>query len=459
MANNWGGQPIPHNQEAEEAALGAALVNAAYAEEILTIAPPEKYFILRCKYVAQAIKRCLENSQPVDYLTVLNALTELGKLAEIGGPAYLTQLINSTPNSSSGKAYAGIVSRLSTRRDLLAAADQQKALALDEEKTIEQVIAAVEQNLNTIAESTSLDNVYEMREIMHLVLDNMETRIAEKHAGGNGLIGLPTGIGSLDELLSGFRPSKLYLVGGRAGMGKTSLLIFFGAVTANLPPKPDGSPHVVYFWSGEMDADEIGERALASQAGVDSNKILEGSLNAAETKAVWDAGGALGNKRLVVDTTVYMTPKRLRANIRKWQRANGLKVDMVIVDYAQLMHGDGKFGNSTEELTSISRALKELPRQLKIPLLAAVQVNRGTELRDDKRPQLSDLKGSGGFEQDADVVLFPFFEEYYANKEAASGYMEIIVAKQRGGRKGKVDVWADFARNHYNEDVMGAGIR
>lgn len=460
MADNWAGQQIPYSQEAEEAALGAALSAPQHAEGILTAAPPGDYFILRNQYMAQAIQRCLDNQQPVDYLLVLNALTEMGKLGEIGGPSYLTQLINAAPASYNGVAYAKLVGLQATRRRVLAAGDEWKAWALNQEKSVEEVLGYAEKTLNDLAETTPLERVFPIRQAANQVLDNMEARMAAREAGQSLLAGLPTGFMGLNILLNGFRRKKLIVVGGRPGMGKSALLLFFAMQVATLPPKPDDTPHRVYLWSGEMDEEEIAERILAGRSGVDADKIINGSVNANDFSRVLNAAGGLSELVFHIDTTLRMTPRKLRRNIRRWARQVGGLPDMVFIDYEQLMYADDPAANkdTVEKLRNISRGLKELARELDCPIMPAAQLNRGVESRDDKRPMLSDFEGSGALEQDADIVLFPFFEAYYGDVNIKAGKLELICPKHRGGKTGTVDLWADFNRMSYVEEGFSAAL-
>lgn len=446
--------PVPYSQEAEEAAIGAALVNGPRADAILALAPPEDYFILRLRYVAEAIKSLLDQKLAVDYLTVIDALKKANRLAEVGGPAYLTTLINNTPDSMNGLTYAELVNRAAIRRRGLQANDQWKTALLDQDKALEDVIAIGEKAVQDVVHTVPVSELFSMQQVMSSVWDRLEDQTKIKAAGGNGLAGLSSGLSSLDMITNGWQPEQFILIGGRPGMGKTAMMAYFATQVAKQLPKPGNRPFRVYFWSGEMSLQQLGRRFLSAETSIQGSQILTANLSPAENRTLLDGFGRVGKLEIYVDMTVRLTPLKLRRNIKRAQRLFGA-FDLVVVDYCQLMRADGKVSGQEEELTQISRGLKEIAREFGPPVMSGAQLNRGVEVRDDKRPQLADLRGSGSLEQDADVVIFPFFESYYTDRNIKAGFMEIDVAKNRDGMTGTVkEVYCNFGLMQFDEGYL-----
>lgn len=453
--DNFPAVEIPYSQEAEEATIGAVIVNPAYYDSVAAFLQAEDFFLLRHKYIWQALGKMVKEKTPVDNLTLAHTLKDMDKLADIGGPAYLTQLVNSTPTSVHAEIYGRIVESTATRRRLMSAVDEIKARAQNTTITLDDVIKFTDDAIADIRPEPPGIEIYSMREIMSLTWDRLIDQTAIKAAGGNGLAGLSSGLYSLDQITNGWQPEQFILIGGRPGMGKSAVMAFFATVIAKLPLKANGKPYRVYMWSGEMSLQQLGRRFLSAETSIDGSKILTANLNQKENKIISDGFGTVGNLEIYVDLTVRMTPLKLRRNIKRAQRMFG-GFDMAVVDYCQLMRADGKVFGQEEELTQISRGLKEICREFKMPVMSGAQLNRAVENRDDKHPVLSDLRGSGSLEQDADVIIFPFFPSYYVDSNIKAGFMEFNVAKNRDGMTGTVkDVYCNFGLMQFEE---GFGI-
>lgn len=428
--SEWGGQDLPYSHESEQAVIGSILVNPAMFFGIATFLKPDDFFILRHKYIWQAVARLTERNEAVDYLTLSQELKSADKLAEIGGAAYLTELINNTPNSTHADMYAQLVARAATRRRLLAASDEIKRLAFDQDITTEEVERQATMKIMNV-HTSAITAFTPMRQAVNDHFDR--TEIAMENP--NEILGIPTCFKELNKYLRGWRKKKLYVLAGRPGMGKSSLI-----TTELINMARMGLP--VALFTQEMGVEEVTDNIIAAEMGVNVDAIATGSLTPQQWAQYVEVSGNVSKWPIYIDDTSALTPGQL--NMRARQLAHEVKLAAVFVDYIQLMSGGGeiKYSNRDQEIGYISRSLKGLAKDLNIPVIAAAQLSREVEKREDKRPMLSDLRESGNIENDADVVMFLYREDYYTKPTPApvvSG-VEIAVAKHRGGRTGKMDV-------------------
>ncbi len=418
----------PHSVEAEEAVLGSILINP---EILLDIAPhvgAEDFFLVRHRWIWEAVQRLHARREAVDYVTVIEELSSTGQLEETGGPAYITYLVNNTPTSIHAETYARVVERTATRRRLLNAADEIVTLAHDEESEIEQVIDNAESALFAATERHLLHELVPIKEAMGDYYERIEylyTHQDETH-------GVPTGFTDLDRMLGGMQRSDLLIIAGRPGMGKSSWLLSTALNAARYGQR-------VAVFSLEMSNEQIVQRMIAAETGINSQKLRLGRLEPEEWERFVQAADRLSKLHLYLDDTPALTVMQLRTKCRRQYAQNGL--DLVIIDYLQLMHAGTRVDNRVQEISMISMGLKHLARELNIPMMAAAQLSRAVEQRQDKHPLLSDLRESGSIEQDSDVVMFIYRDEVYNEDTEKPNVAEIVIAKHRNGPTGTVDLY------------------
>lgn len=377
------GQQAPYSQEAEEAVLGAVMVNPDAFLGLASFLKAEDFYIMRHAYIWEALTRISERNERADFVTVQEELRTMGRLNDIGGPAYLLQLINNTPTSVHAEVYGRLVERAAIRRRLLAAADEIKALALEEDLPIEKVTSESESRLFSVTERNLRRDLIPIREAISEYFDRIEHLMQHPDEP----MGLPTGFRDLNELLGGLQRSDLLIFAGRPGMGKTSFLLSVAMNTANIGAR-------VAIFTMEMGHDQIVQRLISMETGINTQRLRNGQLNQQEWSRFVQATGRLANLRIFIDDTPALSPLQMRAKCRRLMHEYGL--DLVIVDYLQLMtSGGGYENNRVQEISYISRSLKEMARELNVPVFAAAQLSRAVEQRQDKRPVLSDLRESG----------------------------------------------------------------
>ncbi len=431
LFNIPGAQPAPYSLEAEEATIGAVLIDPAMYYSLAAFLKADDFFLLRHRYIWEAFQRLVERDQPLEYLTVLNELRDIGRLDEVGGPAYLTQLANSTPTSVHAEVYGRLVERSAIRRRLLATADQIKALALDDTLTIEQVIDDAETKLFEVTDRQLSRDLIPLSQALGDYFDRIEHLMRYQDQA----IGLPTGFKDLDKLLGGLQRTDLLIFAGRPGMGKTSFMLSAAINMARLGAR-------IAVFSMEMGVEQIVQRLVSMEAGINSQNLRSGHLTQQEWSRFVRAAGLLSSFRIFIDDTPAMNPMQMRTKCRRLAREHG--IDLVVVDYLQLMNAGGAYSNNrVQEVSFISRSLKELARELNVPVLSAAQLSRAVEQRQDKRPVLSDLRESGSLEQDADVVMFLYRDEVYNEATEFPNQADVLVSKHRNGPTGTVSLYFD----------------
>lgn len=422
---NWAPIEAPYNQEAEEAVLGAILVNPTYYADVTQFLDGEDFFILRHRYIWEAMTRMQERGDKIDTLTLAADLRDHKQLGDIGGPAYLTQLVNNTPTSVHAVFYGRIVESASTRRKLMSLADTIKGIALNTEQTVSEAVTEIDKHYLSVLERATGQNTKTMREAAGEFYDQIERRLNGEE--GHGLM---TGITDLDNLINGMEAEELIILAGRPGMGKTAAMLTFAL---NMAKK---GIRAAYF-SMEMATGQITSRLVSMESRINSVALRTGKLNPWQVSLFHESLSDLQKLPLLIDDGGSWTPHQLRAKCAQLVRRQGVQV--VFVDYLQLMNGGERYkDNKTAEVTYISRKLKEMARELGIPVCLASQLNRAVESRQDKRPNLADLRDSGAIEQDADKVMFLYRDEVYNEATEFPNQAEIIVAKQRNGPTGTI---------------------
>ena len=421
-------QILPHSSEAEEAVVGAVLINPEAYYDVADFLLAEDFHIHRLRWVWEAFTHLHEQRIPIDLLTVTEELDKQGHLAELGGPAYLTTLLNNVPTSLHAEAYGRLVQQSSIRRRLLEAANKIARTAYQEDLSVESAIDEAEKAVFGASEHRLSTDLQPIKQ----VLSDYYDRVEQMSRRSGEIYGVPTGFIDLDRLLMGMQPSDLLIIAGRPSQGKTSFLMSAAKNAAQINKK-----HVAIF-SMEMSNEQLVQRLLSQETGINSQKMRSGQLEQQEWDLFAQAIEVLGDTKVFLDDTPAISPTQMRAKCRRLHMEYGL--DLVLVDYLQLMQGDSRTDNRVQEVSYISRSLKVLARELNVPVLAAAQLSRAVEQRADKRPVLSDLRESGSLEQDADIVMFIYRPEFYEEDSLKKNVAEIVVSKHRNGPTGIVEL-------------------
>jgi len=423
---------LPHNLEAEKCVLGAILINNHAFNQAAEVIDAQDFFRDAHRRIFEKMVGLSERSKPVDLVTLKDELARSSELDEVGGPAYISSLTDGVPRSANVEAYAKIVKENSTLRRMIQAANEVLARAYDAEEDADILLDEAERSIFQIAEHRMRSGFVPLSALVdsgYQLIEQLQTH--------KGLVtGVPSGLVDLDEMTSGFQKSDLVIVAARPSMGKTSLVLNMALHSAIEAGKSVG------IFSLEMSKEQLFMRMLTSEARVDAHRFRGGFLGEQDYARLVDAFARLHDAKVFIDDTPSAGILEMRAKSRRLKLEHGL--DMLVIDYLQLMQGRGRFENRQQELASISRSLKILAKELEVPILALSQLSRAPETRGDHRPQLSDLRESGALEQDADVVLFIFREDMYANdgerNPDADGTAELIIGKQRNGPIGSVRV-------------------
>jgi replicative DNA helicase len=419
----------PQNTEAEEAVLGGLLIDPDAIIRVATIVRPEDFYREKHGWIYDAIQILHERREPVDFLTVCDELERRGRLNEVGGAAFITSLINAVPTSIHVEHYARIVERTGTRRRLIDAAGQIAGLAYQEADDVEEVVDHAEQILFGVSERRISRELVPIKAVLSEYYDRIE--YLTRHRGE--MIGIPTGFTDMDRLLGGLQRSDMVILAARPSVGKTSLALSI----AHNASKKHGQR--VAFFSLEMSNEQVVQRLISAETAIDSQRPRRGDIAEGEWGRFMKATSDLAEMLFYIDDTPGISVLELRTKARRLHAEVG--IDLLVVDYLQLMRGDFRSENRVQEISAISRALKGLARELNVPVLALSQLSRGVESRQDKRPILSDLRESGALEQDADVVIFIYRDEMYNENTERQNIADIIVAKQRNGPTGTVALY------------------
>lgn len=425
------GKIPPQALDLEEAVLGALMLEKDALTNVIDILKPDTFYKDSHKEIYNSIVDLFNNSEPVDILTVTNHLRKSGKLEFVGGAYYITELTSKVNSAAHIESHARIIIEKAIKRELIRIASEIHHEAYEDTVDVFQLLDKTEQSLFSVSEINIRKNYADMRSIMHEAIMELET----KKNQADGLTGIPTGFTALDRLTSGWQKSDLVIIAARPGMGKTAFI-----VSAMRNAAVDFGKAVAIF-SLEMSSIQLVNRLISAEAELESEKIKKGNLEEYEWSQLIHKTAKLSDAPIFIDDTPALTILELRAKSRKLVAQHN--VGLIIIDYLQLMTGDasksGGGGNREQEIASISRSLKNIAKELNIPIIALSQLSRAVEVRGgDKRPQLSDLRESGSIEQDADMVIFLYRPEYYgitADEEGNSmqGVGEVIIAKHRNG--------------------------
>ncbi|MEM7657792.1 MAG: replicative DNA helicase [Bacteroidota bacterium] len=427
------GKLPPQALDMEEAVLGALLLEKDALHRIMDIIKPNMFYKDANQMIFEAILELFQNSEPVDILTVKNALKKSGNLSKSGGAYYLTELTSRVASAANIEYHARIVAEKFILRQLIKTSDEVVKKAYDETTDVFDLLDTAEQNLFEISETNLRRNYMAMPELVMKTLERLE----EMRGQDSSIVGIPSGISDLDQMTAGWQKSDLVIIAARPAMGKTALTLTLARNAALRFGEP------VAFFSLEMAAVQLVQRMICSEAELDAQKVRTGQLADYEWKQLITRIGSLSKSHVFIDDTPALSIWDLRAKCRRLKAEKG--ISMVVIDYLQLMSGNaGKSGNREQEIAGISRSLKEIAKELDVVVIALSQLSRAVESRGgDKRPVLSDLRESGSIEQDADMVMFLYRPEYYGFEtddegNSTLGMAELIIAKQRNGPTGTV---------------------
>jgi replicative DNA helicase len=434
------GQQAPQNLEAEASLLGAILIDADALVKIADIVSVDDFFDPRHQRIYEAIIALYEHRSPIDVLTLADQLKNTGFLDMVGGPSYLTELTNFVPTATHVEQYAQLVAQKALRRRLIKASQELTQLGYDEAKDLKELIEEAETRLFEVSQKHVKQNVISLEAILAESFD----RLDELHKDKGKIRGVPTGFKDMDNILAGLQRSDLIVLAARPSMGKTALVLNLAhnvAVQAK---------EAVLFFSLEMSKEQLVDRLLSMESGVDAWNLRTGNLSDADFEKIGLAMGALSEAPIFIDDTPGITVSDLRTKARR--EAHKRPLGLIIVDYLQLMSGGSRFGgseNRVQEISEISRGLKGVARELNVPLIALSQLSRSVESRSPQIPQLADLRESGSIEQDADVVAFIYREDYYNPETERKNITDILIKKHRNGPTDNLELYFERDKQRF----------
>ena len=427
-------QQAPQSSEAEASLLGAILIDSDAIVKIADTLRPSDFFEKRHERIYEAMMQLYEHRDAIDVLTLANRLRGNGYLDMIGGAAYLTELTNFVPTASHVEQYADIVAQKALRRRLIAASQDMMQLGYDESKQLRELIEEAETRLFEVSEQHVKQSVISLEAILAESFD----RLDDLHKDKQKIRGVPTGYKDLDDTLAGLQRSDLLILAARPSMGKTAFVLNLAhnvAVSAK---------ERVLIFSLEMSKEQLVDRLLSMESGVDAWALRTGNLTDTDFEKIGEAMGTLSEAQLFIDDTPGITVSDMRTKARR--EAHNGPLGLIIVDYLQLMSGGGRYGgegNRVQEISEISRGLKGVARELNVPLIALSQLSRSVESRSPQIPQLADLRESGSIEQDADVVAFLYREDYYNPESDRKNIMDVLIKKHRNGPTRNIELYFD----------------
>ena len=420
----------PQNIEAEQAVLGAMLIDKEAIAKATEVLSADDFYREAHRVIFSAMLELYNKNEAVDMVTVTEILKRDNKLEDIGGIAYITSLANVVLTAANVKYHAEIVAEKSVLRQLVRVSTEIAAMGYEANEDVGTLLDTAESRILEISNRKKKNDFTAINDILMDSVQSIESLLQNK----GGLTGLPAGFADLDKLTSGLHPSDFIILAARPSMGKTALALNIVQNVALRAHKViGGEPRSVAFFSLEMSKEQLVNRMLCAEAGIDSQRLRVGEMHDEDWTHLWDACDTMSRAKIYIDDTAGITAMDMRSRARRLKAEHGL--DLIVVDYLQLMQGSGKRNNSgdrQQEVSEISRSLKALARELDVPVLALSQLSRSVESRQVKRPMLSDLRESGSLEQDADIGAFLYREDYY-NPETENKHTELIIAKHRNG--------------------------
>ena len=424
------GKVPPHDEDAEQAVLGSMLTDNDAVMAAVEVLKEDAFYREDNKIIYQAILNLYSKSEPIDIITLKDELESMGKFEQVGGFEYLASLPDKVPTTANVQKYIKIVEEKSVLRNLIKTANEIIELGYNPTEDVEDIMDGAEKKIFDIMQSKNTKSYTPIKDVLVESFTNLEKLYNQKQH----VTGVPTQFYDLDDKTAGLHGSELILVAARPAMGKTAFALNIAtnaALRANVP---------VAIFSLEMSKDQLVNRMLCSEAMVDSNKVRTGKLDEEDWTKLAEAIGPLSEAGVYIDDTPGISVMEIRTKCRKLKMEKNIGI--VVIDYLQLISGSNKRNGSREqEISEISRSLKVLAKELNVPVIALSQLSRAVEQRDDHRPMLSDLRESGAIEQDADIVMFLYRDDYYNKESAEKDIAEVIIAKQRGGSTGTVKLY------------------
>ncbi|ADF42046.1 replicative DNA helicase [Priestia megaterium] len=419
----------PQNIEAEQALLGAIFLEPSSLTLASELLIPEDFYRASHQKIFTCMLKLSDQGEPVDLVTVTSELADQKILEEVGGVSYLSDLANSVPTAANVEYYGKIVEEKSILRRLIRTATHIASEGYAREDEVEVLLNEAEKNILEVAQRKNSGVFQNIKDVLVQTYDDIEVL----HNRKGDITGIPTGFSDLDRMTAGFQRNDLIIVAARPSVGKTAFAL---NIAQNVATKTDEN---VAIFSLEMGAQQLVMRMLCAEGNIDAQRLRTGSLTADDWGKLTMAMGSLSNAGIYIDDTPGIRVGEIRSKCRRLKQEGGL--GMILIDYLQLIQGNGRSGeNRQQEVSEISRALKALARELEVPVIALSQLSRGVEQRQDKRPMMSDIRESGSIEQDADIVAFLYREDYYEKDTENQNIIEIIIAKQRNGPVGTVQL-------------------
>jgi replicative DNA helicase len=442
----------PQNIEAEQAVLGAILLDTEALVTVMERIDSDDFYRASHQRIFEAMAGLAESGEPVDLVTLTARLQDQKLLEETGGVSYLTQLANAVPTAANVDYYSQIVEEKSMLRRLIRTATQIVSNGYANSEDVGELLNEAEQRILEISQRRQSSGFIAIRDVLMEVFERVE--FLYNHKGGT--TGIPSGFPDLDRMTSGFQRNDLIIVAARPSVGKTAFAL---NIAQNVGVR---AKETVAIFSLEMSAAQLVQRIICAESNVDAGRMRTGHLEGDDWEKLTMAIGTLSEANIYIDDSPSITVSEIRAKCRRLKKERGL--GMILIDYLQLIHGRGRGDNRQQEVSEISRTLKAIARELEVPVIALSQLSRGVEQRQDKRPLMSDLRESGSIEQDADIVAFLYRDDYYNQESEKKNIIEIIIAKQRNGPVGTVELvflknynkFVSYDRAH--QEVAAAGL-
>lgn len=418
------GRELPYSREAEQAVIGSALTDTQSVSAAIEIIKAEDFYFPQNREIFSVIIELFNENSPIDFITVSNRLNQYDKLDAVGGMTYLRNMATDVPTTRHTVYYANIIKEKSTLRSLIKSANAIADMAYEGSDKVDRVLEQSEQLIFDVASSREKSDIIPISDI----LIGSYQALVENSQNQGGITGIATGFDELNKRTGGFHGGELILIAGRPGMGKSSFAVNIAEhISIN-------DKRTVAIFNLEMPKEQIVNRIICSQAMVNTSKLRNGEINADDWEKIGEVVNRVASAPMYIDDTASVTVSQIRAKCRRLKQTKNLA--LIVIDYLQLMQSSGRPESRQQEISEISRSLKILAKELDVPVIALSQLSRASESRSDKRPMLSDLRESGAIEQDADMVMFLYRDDYYNKDSEEKNLAECIVAKHRNGETG-----------------------